>query len=119
VPAANGGVRSPSLPAADKVGSARFFADIFGLPFDASSCHFAPVWVSDSLTFPFDGDASPDRGFSPRSALNRVRHTNFFSLALTVHVGLAYTKHARNRAMHLSEVAQRRLLHRAPSQGRI
>jgi hypothetical protein len=44
------------------LGSARFFADIFGLPFDAPSYHFAPARVNDSLTFLFDDDASPDRG---------------------------------------------------------
>ena len=31
------------VPARDKVAAARFFADIFGLPFDARSGHFAPV----------------------------------------------------------------------------
>jgi len=53
--------------------------------------------------------------FSPRSALNRASATTIFSFALTARVGLRYTI----RTMHLSEVAQRRLLHRAPSQGRI
>jgi catechol 2,3-dioxygenase-like lactoylglutathione lyase family enzyme len=48
------------VPARDKVAAARFFADIFGLPFDARSGHFAPVRVNDSLTFLFDDDASFD-----------------------------------------------------------
>ena len=46
------------VPARDKVAAARFFADIFGLPFDAPSGHFAPVRVNDSLTFLFDDNAS-------------------------------------------------------------
>ena len=46
------------VPARDKVAAARFFADIFGLPFDAESGHFAPVRVNDGLTFLFDDDAS-------------------------------------------------------------
>jgi catechol 2,3-dioxygenase-like lactoylglutathione lyase family enzyme len=48
------------VPARDKVVAARFFADIFGLPFNARSGHFAPVRVNDSLTFLFDDDASFD-----------------------------------------------------------
>ena len=46
------------VPARDKIAAARFFADIFGLPFDARSGHFAPVRVNDSLTFLFDDDVS-------------------------------------------------------------
>lgn len=46
------------VPARDKVAAARFFADIFGLLFDARSGHFAPVRVNDSMTFLFDDDAS-------------------------------------------------------------
>ena len=46
------------VPARDKIAAARFFANIFGLPFDAESGHFAPVRVNDSLTFLFDDDVS-------------------------------------------------------------
>jgi catechol 2,3-dioxygenase-like lactoylglutathione lyase family enzyme len=46
------------VPARDKVAAARFFADIFGLPFGAPSGHFAPVRVNDNLTLLFDDDAS-------------------------------------------------------------
>ena len=46
------------VPAHDKVAAARFFADIFGLPFNQKSGHFAPVRVNDGLTFLFDDDAS-------------------------------------------------------------
>ena len=37
----------------DKEGAARFFADIFGLRFEGSSGHFAPVRVNDTLTLDF------------------------------------------------------------------
>jgi len=44
------------VPALDKQASARFFADIFGLPYDVSPGHFAPVRVNPTLTLDF-GDA--------------------------------------------------------------
>ena len=47
------------VPARDKVTAARFFADIFGLPFDAPSGHFAPVRVNDSLDVPARQRFSP------------------------------------------------------------
>ncbi len=48
------------VPARDKVAAARFFARIFGLNFDGSSDHFAPVRVNETLTLLFDEDPSPD-----------------------------------------------------------
>jgi hypothetical protein len=108
----------PHRAGARQGGGARFFADIFGLPFDAPSCHFA-ARVNDSLTFLFDDDASPDPGSTRAAHSTAPPPHQFFSLALTIHVGLAYTKHARTARCSFSEVAQRRLLHRAPSQGRI
>ncbi|HEU4684569.1 MAG TPA: VOC family protein [Nitrospira sp.] len=45
------------VPARDKLASARFFARIFGLPFDERSVgYFAPVRVNDRLTLDFDDD---------------------------------------------------------------
>jgi catechol 2,3-dioxygenase-like lactoylglutathione lyase family enzyme len=42
------------VPATDKVASARFFAKIFGLPFEESAVgYFAPVRVNDALTLDF------------------------------------------------------------------
>jgi catechol 2,3-dioxygenase-like lactoylglutathione lyase family enzyme len=38
------------VPARDKLASARFFADMFGLAFDGKADHFAPVKVNDTLT---------------------------------------------------------------------
>jgi catechol 2,3-dioxygenase-like lactoylglutathione lyase family enzyme len=40
------------VPAQDKVASAKFFADIFGLTV-SSAGHFVPVQINESLTFDF------------------------------------------------------------------
>jgi catechol 2,3-dioxygenase-like lactoylglutathione lyase family enzyme len=42
------------VPAHDKEASARFFANIFGLKYEGSSGHFAPVRINDTLTLDFD-----------------------------------------------------------------
>ena len=42
------------VPARDKEAAARFFAQIFGLPYEGVRGHFAPVRVNESLTFDFD-----------------------------------------------------------------
>lgn len=45
------------VPARDKVASAKFFAKMFGLPFDERAAgYFAPVRVNERLTFDFDDD---------------------------------------------------------------
>jgi catechol 2,3-dioxygenase-like lactoylglutathione lyase family enzyme len=44
------------VPAHDKEASARFFARIFGLGYDGTVSHFAPVRVNDTLTLDFDSD---------------------------------------------------------------
>ena len=46
------------VPARDKEESARFFARIFGLPYDGIRGHFAPVRVNDTLTLDFDNKDS-------------------------------------------------------------
>ena len=46
------------VPARDKEASARFFADIFGLKYEGSSGHFAPVRVNETLTLDFDTHSS-------------------------------------------------------------
>ena len=50
------------VPAKDKGAAARFFADTFGLSYDASDDHghFAPVRVNETLTLLFDEDTSFD-----------------------------------------------------------
>ncbi len=42
------------VPARDKEASARFFARIFGLSYEALHGHFAPVRVNETLTLLFD-----------------------------------------------------------------
>jgi catechol 2,3-dioxygenase-like lactoylglutathione lyase family enzyme len=42
------------VPARDKEASARFFAQIFDLPYEGVRGHFAPVRINASLTFDFD-----------------------------------------------------------------
>ena len=42
------------VPAYDKDASARFFAEIFGLKYEGSQGHFAPVRVNQTLTLDFD-----------------------------------------------------------------
>jgi catechol 2,3-dioxygenase-like lactoylglutathione lyase family enzyme len=41
------------VPARDKDASARFFAEIFGLPYDGAAGHFAPMRVNATLTLDF------------------------------------------------------------------
>ena len=42
------------VPARDQEAAARFFAQIFGLPYEGVRGHFAPVRVNEALTFDFD-----------------------------------------------------------------
>jgi catechol 2,3-dioxygenase-like lactoylglutathione lyase family enzyme len=42
------------VPARDKEASARFFARIFGLAYEGTLSHFAPVRVNESLVLDFD-----------------------------------------------------------------
>jgi catechol 2,3-dioxygenase-like lactoylglutathione lyase family enzyme len=44
------------VPTRDKEAAARFFADLFGLAFEGTGGHFAPVKVNDTLTLLFDDD---------------------------------------------------------------
>ena len=48
------------VPAKDKVASAKFFAEIFGLKVNKEG-HFAEVQVNDSLTFAFADEPEPCR----------------------------------------------------------
>jgi catechol 2,3-dioxygenase-like lactoylglutathione lyase family enzyme len=42
------------VPAHDKEASAKFFAEIFGLRYEGTKGHFAPVQVNPTLTLDFD-----------------------------------------------------------------
>lgn len=48
------------VPAQDKERSARFFARIFGLSYEGTKSHFAPVRINDTLTLDFDSDVDFD-----------------------------------------------------------
>jgi len=56
------------VPAKDKIASAEFFAEIFGLTVEPVG-HFAPVQVNESLTFDFADEPEPwgGPGFNPRT----------------------------------------------------
>ena len=57
------------VPAKDKVASAEFFAEIFGLKVKPGQGHFAQVQINESLTFDFadEAEAWGGPGFDPRS----------------------------------------------------
>jgi hypothetical protein len=42
------------VPARDNEASARFFARMFGLPYEGAASHFAPVRVNETLVLDFD-----------------------------------------------------------------
>jgi catechol 2,3-dioxygenase-like lactoylglutathione lyase family enzyme len=48
------------VPAREKEESARFFARIFGLHYEGTASHFAPVRVNETLTLDFDNDTDFD-----------------------------------------------------------
>src|SRR6185436_5972460 len=64
------------VPAKDKVASAKFFAEIFGLTV-TSDGHFAQVRINDSLTFAFadEPEAWGGPGFEPGG---RSHHYAFY-----------------------------------------
>ena len=47
------------VPARDKLASAKFFAEIFGLSVKAGDGYFAQVQLNDSLTFDFADEPEP------------------------------------------------------------
>jgi catechol 2,3-dioxygenase-like lactoylglutathione lyase family enzyme len=57
------------VPATDKVASAAFFVDIFGLTVKPGPAHFAQVQVNESLTLDFADAPEPwgGPGFDPRT----------------------------------------------------
>ena len=57
------------VPAKDKLASAQFFAEIFGLRFKPGRGHFAQVQLNDTLTFDFadEAEAWGGPGFDPRT----------------------------------------------------
>ena len=60
-------------PSKDKEAAAHFFASIFGLSYDGSVSHFAPVQVNEHLTLDFD-EASD---FKPHHYAFKVSEAEF------------------------------------------
>src|SRR5215218_8817675 len=78
------------VPARDKLASARWFAEIFGLRFAGTHGHFAPVRVNDTLTLDFD-DAE---GFPSLHYAFHVSDDEFDSIFARVHdAGIAFGSH--------------------------
>lgn len=77
------------VPARDKVASAKFFAGIFGLPFDESAVgYFAPVRVNETLTLDFDDDVD---GFDIHHYAFHVSDEEFDAIFSRIQqAGLAY-----------------------------
>jgi catechol 2,3-dioxygenase-like lactoylglutathione lyase family enzyme len=65
------------VPAKDRIASARFFAEIFGLKVEPGPGHFAQVQVNDTLTFDFadEAEAWGGPGFDP--AAGKSHHYAF------------------------------------------
>jgi catechol 2,3-dioxygenase-like lactoylglutathione lyase family enzyme len=65
------------VPAKDKLASAKFFADVFGLTVKPGDGHFAQVQVNESLTLDFadESEAWGGPGFDPRTG--RSHHYAF------------------------------------------
>jgi hypothetical protein len=64
------------VPAYDNTASARFFARIFGLQFEAPVSHFAPVRVNDVLVLDFDTRTTFEPHQGKRSGLRRHLSTD-------------------------------------------
>ena len=76
------------VPSRDKERAARFFARIFGLPYEGSIGPFAPVRVNDTLTLDFD-DRWPS--FEPHHYAFRVSNDAFDAILARVQAeGIPY-----------------------------
>lgn len=76
------------VPARDKEASARFFARIFGLPFDEGPGYFAPVRVNETLTLDF---SDHDQTFETHHYAFKVSDAEFDAIfARITDEGIAY-----------------------------
>jgi catechol 2,3-dioxygenase-like lactoylglutathione lyase family enzyme len=75
------------VPAHDNEASARFFARIFGLQFEAVVSHFAPVRVNDTLVLDFDTRTT----FEPHHYAFKVSDPDFDAIFQRIErEGIAY-----------------------------
>ncbi len=65
------------VPAKDKVASAEFFAEIFGLMVKAGQGRFAQVQINESLTFDFADEPEPRSGPGSDPRTGRRHHYAF------------------------------------------
>lgn len=97
------------VPSHDKVASATFFANLFGLSFEAQAVgYFAPVRVNDTLTLDFDDDVE---GFESHHYAFKVSEPEFDAIFARIQAeGIAYGSepHARENG---------RINHRAGGRG--
>jgi len=75
------------VPAHDNEASAKFFARIFGLPYEGAVSHFAPVRLNDTLVLDFDTRS----GFESHHYAFKVSDPEFDAIFQRVKdAGLAY-----------------------------
>jgi catechol 2,3-dioxygenase-like lactoylglutathione lyase family enzyme len=75
------------VPARNKEASARLFAELFGLKYEGSQGHFAPVKVNETLTMDFDNR----EGFESHHYAFHVTDTEFDAIFGRVkEKGMAY-----------------------------
>jgi catechol 2,3-dioxygenase-like lactoylglutathione lyase family enzyme len=97
------------VPSHDKVASAKFFADLFGLSFDVQAVgYFAPVRVNDTLTLDFDDDVER---FDVHHYAFKVSETEFDAIFSRIQAaGMTYGSEPHDRE-------DRRINHRAGGRG--
>jgi catechol 2,3-dioxygenase-like lactoylglutathione lyase family enzyme len=79
------------VPARDKDESARFYARIFGVPYEGEAGHFAPVKINPTLTLDFD---TWEAAFEPLHYAFHVDDAAFDAIFARVReAGLAYGSH--------------------------
>jgi catechol 2,3-dioxygenase-like lactoylglutathione lyase family enzyme len=87
------------VPAKDKVTSAQFFAEIFGLTIKLGQSHFAQVQVNESLTFDFADKTRFDRKAQRHHYAFRVSDAEFEAILRRVKAkGLLYGSGPYNHA---------------------
>ena len=93
------------VPAKDKEAAAKFFAKIFGLNYEGSMGHFAPVRVNEELTLDFDNAES----FEPHHYAFHVSDDEFDAIFKRVQeAGITWGSEPRNTDEPAIKLSQRR-----------